>query len=195
MKSQRIVIVAPEMQIRAEIKQVASAVGYQVTGEASNPEEGLRLIRRVQPDLVLLDPAGRNLTLLDILSQEAEIPVVIVLGAQEQHLLERVVDAGAAGVVFKPLGVLELAPVLLVAMANFRNLAKLRQKIRQVEEDFEVRKLVDRAKGKLMGVGMGEDDAYRWLQKASMDTQRSLKRIAMDILKDRMELPDTAPGK
>lgn len=190
MKSQRIVLIASGSQVRTEAKQVAGALGYQITGEATNPEEGLRLIRRVQPDLVLLEPAGRGISLLDILGQEAEIPVVAILGPQEQHILERVVEAGAGGVVFTPLGVLEMAPVIMVALHNFRQILKLQQKYRQMEEDLEVRKLVDRAKGKVMAsTGMPESEAYRWLQKISMDTQRSLKRVATDVLKDRMELP------
>jgi len=120
--------------------------------------------------------------------------VVAILGAQEQHLLERVVEAGAAGVVFKPLGVLELAPVLMVAASNYRHISKLRQKIRQIEEDLEIRKLVDRAKGKVMAVsGMSEVEAYRWLQKTSMDTTRSLKRVAADVLNEQIEIPAASP--
>ena len=104
--------------------------------------------------------------------------------------MDRVVEAGAAGVVFTPLGVLELAPVLAVASHNFRQISKVQQKFRQLEEELEVRKLVDRAKGKVMScTGMNESEAYRWLQKTSMDLQRSLKRVSTDVLKDRMELP------
>lgn len=190
MKSQRIVIVAPELQVRSEVKQVTTVLGCQIIGEVNNSEEGLRLVRRVQPDLVLIDPGGKGFSLLDILGQEAEIPVIVILATHEQHLLERVVDAGAAGVVFKPLGVLELAGTLMVASNNFRQVARWQQRYRQLEEELEVRKLVDRAKGKVMqSTGMPEDAAYRWLQKMSMDTQRSLKRVATDVLKERIELP------
>ncbi len=190
MKSQRLVIIAAEGQVRNEVKQVVAALGYQVVGEGGNPEDGLRLIRRVQPDLVLLEPAGRGMALLDILGLEGEIPTVAILSPQEQHLLDRVVGAGAAGVVFTPLGVLEIAPALAVASHNFRQIARLQQKYRELEEELEVRKLVDRAKGKVMAcTGMNESEAYRWLQKTSMDLQRSLKRVATDVLKDRMELP------
>jgi len=196
MKGQRIVVIASGAQVRSEVKQVIGALGYQITGEAENPEEGLRLIRRVQPDLILLEPAGRGMSLLDILGQEGETPTVAILGPQEQHLMERAVDAGAAGVVFTPLGVMELAPVLMVALHNFKQIAKLQQKLRSLEEDLEVRKLVDRAKGKVMSItGMEESEAYRWMQKISMDTQRSLKRVATDVIKDRMEFPVSEAGK
>ncbi|MDA8443438.1 MAG: ANTAR domain-containing protein [Peptococcaceae bacterium] len=189
MKAQRIVIVATESQVRAEAKQVLNVYGSQVTGEAANPEDGLRLIRRVQPDLVLLDPSGKGLALLDILGQEAEIPVVAILAPQEQHLLERVVQAGAAGVVFQPVGALDCVAALTVATHNFQRLAGLQRKLRQIEEEAAIRKLVDRAKSKVMeNAGMSESEAYRWLQKTSMDTQKSLKRIATDVLKDRIEI-------
>jgi two-component system, response regulator PdtaR len=187
MKSQRMVIVA-EAKVRAEAKQVTAAIGCNVVGEANNPEDGLRLIRRVQPDLILLEAGGRGITLLDILGVEAVAPVVVVLSVQEQSMLDRVVEAGALGVIFKPFSALDLATVLTVAVHNYKKQGQLQQKYRQLEEEVELRKLVDRAKGKLMtAAGISEAEAYRWLQKTSMDTQSSLKKVANDVLKGRIE--------
>lgn len=189
MKSQRMVIIA-ESQVKAEAKQVASAIGCNIVGESHNPEEGLRLIRRVQPDLVLLEVSGRGMALLDTLGAEAVAPIVVVLAPQDQVMLERVVEAGALGVVFKPFSALDLATVLTVAVQAHQRIVQMQSKYRQLEEEIEVRKLVDRAKGKVMSAaGVPEAEAYRWLQKTSMNTQRSLKRLAQDVLKDRVEIP------
>jgi two-component system, response regulator PdtaR len=71
---------------------------------------------------------------------------------------------------------------------NYKKQGQLQQKYRQLEEEVELRKLVDRAKGKLMTTaGIPEAEAYRWLQKTSMDTQSSLKKVANDVLKGRIE--------
>lgn len=191
MKGQRIAIIAAEAQVRGEIRQVVTAIGCNVIGEAENPEDGLRLVRRTQPDLVLLEPANRGLNLLDILGQEANIPVIAVLGPKEHAQLGRVAEGGAAGIVFKPIGALELAAALVIAQNNYGLSQDLRKKIRQLEEELELRKLIDRAKGKLMSeCGMSESEAYRWLQKTSMNMQRSLRRTVTDVLKDRIELPE-----
>ncbi len=188
MQSQRTVIIA-EAQLRAEAKQVAAAIGCNIVGEANNPEDGLRLVRRVQPDLILLEVGDRGMTLLHILCTQEVAPVVVVLSAQQQAILERVVETGAAGVVFKPFGALDLATVLTVAVHSFHKADLLRQKLNRLEEEVQARKLIDRAKGKVMLIlGISEADAYRWMQKTSMDTQRSLKKVASDILKDKLHL-------
>ena len=49
----------------------------------------------------------------------------------------------------------------------------------------EIRKLVDRAKGALQTkYGMSEPDAFRWIQKASMDRRMTMKEVAMVIIED-----------
>jgi AmiR/NasT family two-component response regulator len=39
----------------------------------------------------------------------------------------------------------------------------------------------------MTAAGISEAEAYRWLQKTSMDTQSSLKKVANDVLKGRIE--------
>jgi signal transduction protein with GAF and PtsI domain len=66
-----------------------------------------------------------------------------------------------------------------VAIENTRLLA---DKIAVVEE-LETRKKVERAKGILMKRRqMGEEEAYRWMQKRSMEGRHSLKEIAEAII-------------
>ncbi|MCX7795151.1 MAG: ANTAR domain-containing protein, partial [bacterium] len=49
-------------------------------------------------------------------------------------------------------------------------------------ETLETRKLIERAKGILMKQrGMNEEEAYRFLQKKSMDTGKSMKEIASAV--------------
>ena len=48
---------------------------------------------------------------------------------------------------------------------------------------LEARKLVDRAKGRLQTEqGMSEPEAFRFLQRRSMDTRRSMRAVAQEVL-------------
>ena len=48
---------------------------------------------------------------------------------------------------------------------------------------LEARKVVDRAKARLQAEhGMGEADAFRWIQRTSMDARRTMRAIAQDVL-------------
>jgi AmiR/NasT family two-component response regulator len=62
-------------------------------------------------------------------------------------------------------------------------------KTRVIQEELEARKLVERAKGILMrDHGLSEDEAFRKMQKQSMDTRKSMREIAEAILlMDRMK--------
>ena len=48
---------------------------------------------------------------------------------------------------------------------------------------FETRKLVDRAKGLLNEkMGLSEPEAFRWIQKASMDRRLTMQDVAKAII-------------
>ncbi|MGC8971379.1 MAG: GAF domain-containing protein [bacterium] len=72
---------------------------------------------------------------------------------------------------------------IVQALANYAAMAigssQLIKEVTKIREALETRKLIDKAKGILMKTkGMSEDEAYRFLQKKSMDTGKPLKEIA-----------------
>jgi signal transduction protein with GAF and PtsI domain len=76
---------------------------------------------------------------------------------------------------------------LLTAVANQAAVAilntELMVKTKVIQEELESRKMVERAKEIIMHrKGVKGDEAYRWLQKRSMDARKSLRQIAEAIL-------------
>ncbi|HSO19328.1 MAG TPA: GAF and ANTAR domain-containing protein, partial [Desulfosarcina sp.] len=76
---------------------------------------------------------------------------------------------------------------LLTAVANQAALAilntQLMVKTKIIQEDLETRKLVERAKEILMHRrGMQANDAFRWIQKRSMDARKPLRHIAEAVI-------------
>jgi signal transduction protein with GAF and PtsI domain len=52
-----------------------------------------------------------------------------------------------------------------------------------IKEELETRKLVDRAKGMLMkDLKLSEDDAFRKIQKYSMDSRKSMREVAEAVI-------------
>src|SRR3954464_4958841 len=79
--------------------------GLKIVGQADNGDDGLRLARELQPDVVVLDlnmPEMGGMTVLERLPREADGTKVLVVTATEkaQPLLEAVA-AGAAGYLTK----------------------------------------------------------------------------------------------
>lgn len=60
---------------------------------------------------------------------------------------------------------------------------KLVEKSFEMQEALEVRKLVERAKGSLMQAkGISEEEAFRLMQRQSMDTRKSMREIAEAVI-------------
>ena len=60
---------------------------------------------------------------------------------------------------------------------------ELMVKTKVIQEELEVRKLVERAKGVLMKrQGLSEDEAFKRMRKASMDSRKTMREIAEAIL-------------
>jgi len=56
-------------------------------------------------------------------------------------------------------------------------------KTRVIQEELETRKLVERSKEVLMRrMDLSADDAYRWIQKKSMDSRKPIRQVAEAIL-------------
>lgn len=76
---------------------------------------------------------------------------------------------------------------LITAVANQAAVAilntELMVKTKVIQEELETRKLVDRAKEVLMRRrNMSGEQAYRWIQKRSMDSRKSMLHVAEAIL-------------
>jgi len=60
---------------------------------------------------------------------------------------------------------------------------ELMVKTRVIQEELETRKLVERAKEILMRRrNMNADEAFRWIQKRSMDSRKTMREVAEAIL-------------
>jgi response regulator NasT len=70
----------------------------------------------------------------------------------------------------------------------------LEDEISDLAERLETRKVLDRAKGILNDtMGLTEPEAFRWIQKASMDRRLSMREVAqtvIDQLAERAAHPD-----
>jgi len=76
---------------------------------------------------------------------------------------------------------------LITAVANQAAVAientQLMVRTKIIEEELEKRKLIDRAKEILMAKkGFSAEKAFRWIQKKSMDTRKSMKEIAEAVI-------------
>ena len=83
----------------------------------------------------------------------------------------------------KPFTKADLVPAIEIAVSRFQEISALDSEVTSLRERLEVRKLLDRAKGLLQAErGITEAEAFRWLQKTSMDRRLTMKAVAEEVL-------------
>ena len=109
--------------------------------------------------------------------------MLILTAFSQRDLIERARDAGALAYLVKPFQRNELIPAVEVALGRFHEMKALQDENLSLAEQLETRKLVDRAKGKLMDHhDLSEAEAFRFLQKTAMDTRSRLQDVAQDVI-------------
>jgi len=83
----------------------------------------------------------------------------------------------------KPFRESDLSPGIELAVTQFLKTSKLTEHVSRLKAQLETRKLIEKAKGLLMAdEGLTEAQAYRKLQKTSMQKNKSLKEVAEAVI-------------
>ena len=151
------VVIDDEFFVRVSIKEVVKQAvsNYVCVGEAKNGIEGLALIKKAKPDLVLLDikmPGKDGLELCnDIRREKIDVPVLIISGYPEFEYAKKAVEYSFVfGYLLKPVSSEELRQLLEIT-GNYDVVAKV---IRHIDEHYyENLRLGDFAKENHISLG------------------------------------------
>ncbi len=186
MERKRIIIADDESLIRMDLQEMLTNLGYLVVGEAGDGLNAVKLARELKPDLVIMDirmPALDGIDAAKILTEEKIAPVVLLTAYSQKELIDRAKEAGVVGYLVKPFKESDLSPAIEVALARFNEFKQMTQEVDDLQHALTTRKLVDRAKGILMDTkGFTESEAFRAIQKMSMDNRRPMKAVAEAII-------------
>ncbi|KWW99870.1 hypothetical protein TH66_07430 [Carbonactinospora thermoautotrophica] len=184
--SRRVVIAEDEALIRLDLKEMLEEEGYEVVAEAGDGETAVKLAEEHRPDLVILDvkmPVLDGISAAERIAATRIAPVVILTAFSQRELVERARDAGAMAYLVKPFTKADLVPAIEMAMSRYQELTQLEREVTDLQQRLETRKLVDRAKGILMTeYGMTEPQAFRWIQKTSMDRRLTMREVAQAVI-------------
>jgi len=182
----RIVVAEDDAIIRMDLCLILQEEGYDVVGDCGQGDLAVELVREHRPDVAILDvkmPGLDGISAARTISGERLCAVVLLTAFSQRKLIESARDAGVMAYLVKPFQREELVPAVELAFGRFREMAALAEHTSSLEEQLAVRKLSDRAKARLIADhGLTEDEAFRFLQRGSMDRRVPLRQVAEGVL-------------
>ncbi len=186
MERTRVIIADDESIVRTDLKEMLTNLGYLVVGEVGDGRSAVNLARELKPDVVIMDikmPDMDGIEAAKILTEEQIAPVILLTAFGQKELVDRAKEAGVVGYLVKPFRETDLSPAIEIATSRFNEFRVMQQEVEDLQNALETRKLVDRAKGILMDTqGMNEQEAFRKIQKMSMNTRKPMKDVAEAII-------------
>ena len=186
----RVVVAEDESIIRLDLVETLREEGFDVVADTGRGDEAVGLVAEHRPDVAILDVKMPGLDGIEVARQIAPqrgTAVVILTAFSPRELIEQAREAGAMTYLVKPYRRDALVPAVELALARFREMEALEGQVGDLEGRLEVRKLLDRAKGRLIDDhGMSEQDAYVFIQQTAMSQRRTMRQVAEDVLEDRI---------
>lgn len=181
-----VLIAEDEAIIRLDLKETLVEEGYDVIGETGRGDEAVDLTRELRPDVVILDvkmPGMDGLEAARRINEERLAATLILTAFSQRELITQARDAGALAYLVKPFNRADLVPAIEVALGRYAELRALHEQAETLEDRLATRKLLDRAKGRLMDVqGMSEQDSFRFIQTTAMQERATMAAVAQRII-------------
>ncbi len=180
----KILIADDESIIRMGLKSMLEGMGHEVTATV-NGREALEMTRRQQFDLAILDikmPYTDGMQAAKTIARTKPMPIIMLTAFGDNDLIEKASDLPIQGYLIKPVEPAELSAAINVAYKRFNEQRVIAEQAVKLHRTLEMRKIVDRAKGKLMADGLTEEQAYRQIQQEARDTGQSMHEVAQAIL-------------
>ena len=183
----RVLIVDDESLIRMDLRDIIESCGHEVVAEGTNGVEALELCKKHKPDIILMDVKMPELDGIEAARQigfHHEAPVVLLTSYSQQDLIDKARDSGVYGYLIKPLREEQLVPSLEMALGRYKSDAQLREKMAELEQSLEDRKIIQKGTGILMELySISEVEAYNRIRTLSMNKQISIIETCNLIIK------------
>lgn len=186
MSSEKYIVATADNPSQISIRNILNPYGFMFLGNCSDSISLLRLIRSYNPDFVVID-MGKQLRdirpVIDTIDDEMLCACILVGQNKDVEIEDLQEKSKIVTLCPKPLSKDLFIHTVEMALLSFKRILKLDRKLREMTENYETRKAVERAKWILMErEGINENDAYERMRKKSMDTRTPIKALAEAII-------------
>ncbi len=186
--SKSILICDDEPLIRTNLKNMLTDLGFDEILECGDGAKAVEMALGCFPDMAILDvsmPGMDGITAATEIRKKLKIPILLLTSSCDSATVKRASASGIAAYLTKPLRQQDLLPAIEIALQHVEEVEELKEKIDDLRELIENRKIIEKAKGLLMEKNrVPEAEAYRIMQKTAMDKRKTLLQVANAILKE-----------
>lgn len=186
MDSTRIFIAMSSDLLIEKMRAILVEAGYMVIDHAKDGNECLRKIRTLRPDLSILE---HNLNLMNgyevakVALEDNLCDIVMISQLDQENYSESLKSYNNFISLVKPVNKVALLSTLEIMAKSRKRITELEKEINDLKATLDTRKEVERAKGMLMKhLGLTESEAFKRIQKQSMDRGIPMKEIAKAII-------------
>ncbi len=182
----RVAVADDDPAILEFVRDVLEGMGHVVTASCATGQELIDACASNPPDLVVTDvkmPGIDGIEAAAAINRRKATPAILVTSFGETELISRALRTSVLAYLIKPIKQLDLEVAIAVAMRRFREHRAVCNEAAALRQSLEERKQIERAKGVLMRRGrLGEEEAYKRLQKISTENSRKLPEIARMVI-------------
>ena len=185
--SKTILICDDEPLIRMNLKSMLADLGFDEILECGDGAKAVEMAFGSFPDMAILDvamPGMDGISAAIEIKKKLKIPIMLLTNVCDSETVKRASKSGIAAFLTKPLRQQDLLPAIEIALQHVEEIENLKEKIDDLREVIDNRKIIEKAKGLLMEKNrIPEAEAYRIMQKSAMDKRKTLRQVADMVLK------------
>lgn len=182
----RVMLVDDYMERTAPLTEFLAQAGYEVVAHLSDTANLDDAVRKLQPDIVIIDtesPSRDTLEHLCVMNAHTPRPIVMFTHDGDRGKIREATRAGVSAYVVGGLPTERLQPIMDAAIARFEEFKALRLELVEANNRLSERKVIEKAKGILMKRrGIEEDEAYKMLRNMAMEENIKLATLAEQVV-------------
>lgn len=170
----------------SKLRAILDEVGCMVVDYAADGNECIRKIKTLRPDFTVLEygiPLLNGFEVSKIALKDKLSDILLIVSPEQEGIVRELRHEYGFAYLVKPINRAALTQTVELMVKNRRRVMQLEKENEELRNSLDTRKDIEKAKGLLMkALNISEADAFKRIQKQSMDKGIPMKEIAKAII-------------